>query len=121
MDGMRGSVLVVDDDPSIRRLVRLILVDAGFDVFLAADGLEALGMMERVRPCVVVLDMKMPVMDGETFMKELGQEHRPHVLLLSGEITVDKVKAEVGADASLSKPFMPEDLVDKVTELSTAA
>ena len=65
------SVLVVDDDVSIRRLVKLILTDAGFDVTVAEDGREALAILQVEAPSVLVLDMNMPVMDGRELFERL--------------------------------------------------
>jgi DNA-binding response OmpR family regulator len=115
-----GKVLIVDDDPNIRRLARFILVDAGFDVLLAEDGLKALEILEQERPEVIVLDLQMPVMDGRDFFHSLKPGERPHILILSGD-HADRARRELGADASLEKPFIPEDLVEKVAELSRAA
>jgi two-component system chemotaxis response regulator CheY len=111
-------VLVVDDDLGIRRLARLALASAGFEVALASDGREALSYLSTDVADVIVLDLNMPVMDGYTFVHNLDDvRHRPHILILSGE-RAEKAQRELGADASLQKPFLPEDLIAKVAELA---
>ena len=64
-----ARVLIVDDDRSIVRMLRLILHTSGFEVSIAYDGVEALDEIERDPPDVVLLDLNMPVMDGETFLR----------------------------------------------------
>ncbi len=61
---MQPTVLVVDDDADIRESLQLLLEDEGYDVRTAADGREAIAMMESELPCFVILDLMMPVMDG---------------------------------------------------------
>lgn len=60
----RRQVLVVDDDPDIRESLSVLLEAEGYDVVVAADGAQAVAQMERERPCFVILDLMMPVMDG---------------------------------------------------------
>jgi two-component system chemotaxis response regulator CheY len=111
--------MVVDDDLGIRRLARLTLALAGFDVVLASDGREALTLLSKDTTDVVVLDLNMPVMDGYTFVHNLDDvRYRPSILILSGE-HAERARRELGADASLQKPFLPEELIAKVTELSS--
>jgi CheY-like chemotaxis protein len=64
MDGQRDTVLVVDDDTSILDTVSAILSGEGYDVISAASGQEALDAVARSQPAVILLDMRMPVMDG---------------------------------------------------------
>jgi CheY-like chemotaxis protein len=70
----RGSVLIVDDDVDIREVLSETLVETGFEVMTACNGLEALtavGCM-KVRPAVILLDLMMPVMDGYSFLEQRG-------------------------------------------------
>jgi DNA-binding response OmpR family regulator len=71
------SVLIVEDDPDMRDLERTALECDGFEVQLASNGHEALRLLDRVRPCVILLDLMMPVMDGLTFLAE--RRRRPDV------------------------------------------
>jgi CheY-like chemotaxis protein len=110
-------VLVVDDDAHIRRLARHVLISAGFEVLLAADGREALEIVADSHPAVVVLDVSMPVMDGrEMFAKMKSLDERPCALIISA-FEVERVRREIGAEDCLAKPFAPEDLVQKVNNL----
>lgn len=114
-------VLVVDDDSGIRRLVRLILTSAGFDVVEAEDGEKALVLLRDETPTVLVLDLNMPVMDGRELFERLKRcENRPSTIILSAESS-ERARRELGAEASLQKPFGPDDLIDKVNELSQEA
>ena len=110
-----ARVLVVDDDKGVRQLARLILNTAGYDVAVAAHGQEALTFLKQDDADVIVLDLHMPVMDGYTFVHNLDDaRRRPPLIILSGD-HADRAQIELGADASLQKPFLPEDLVAKVS------
>ena len=63
-------VLIVDDDPDVRRMIRLLLETSGYETMSAANGAEALERIHECRPCVVLLDMMMPVMDGFEFRRQ---------------------------------------------------
>ena len=111
-------VLVVDDDLGIRRLARFILDSAGYEVALARHGQEALSMLNETDADVIVLDLNMPVMDGYTFVHNLDDcPRRPPIIILSGD-RAEKAREELGADASLRKPFRPDELVAKVYEVT---
>lgn len=100
------TVLVVDDDPDIRRVLELMLEDEGYRVALAADGHEALERVARQRPDVVLLDLWMPGMDGWTLQERL-QEHTPEipiVVMTAGRGPLAEV--DRGSVAGyLAKPF----------------
>ncbi|MGC5324723.1 response regulator [Brevibacillus sp. SYSU BS000544] len=113
------NILIVDDDSHIRELVRLILRKEGFDIHEAADGVEALAMLEEKKMDMVILDIMMPNMDGWTLCKELRKLYDLPLLMLTakGE-TTQKVKGfELGADDYLVKPFEPLELVARVKAL----
>ncbi len=71
-DGAAPTVLVVDDQADIRQALEYLLSEEGFDVQQAANGREALELLARVRPSVILLDQSMPVMDGKTFVAALA-------------------------------------------------
>jgi CheY-like chemotaxis protein len=112
------SVLVVDDEPAIRNLEQAVLRSAGYDVLTASNGAEALEVMERTRPSVLVLDLQMPVMDGRELMQFLHRMpgHPPVLLVTSFE--AGRAQRELGTDAALQKPFLPDDFLARVEELS---
>ena len=67
---MAAHVLIVDDEPELRQMMETLLSTYGFDTSTAGNGMEALDQMRRQRPCVVVLDLMMPLMDGFEFCAE---------------------------------------------------
>ena len=107
-----GSVLAVDDDPSILDLMTDILSGEGYRVLPATNGVEALRVLEGSRPCVVLLDMRMPALDGwgfATAMKDRGLD-LPVVVVTAAE-NARAWAQEIGADAYLAKPFQLKDLL----------
>lgn len=109
------EVLVVDDDPSILATVSEILKDEGIRVATATNGREALQILERVKPWVVLLDMRMPIMDGWTFARaarDRGVE--VPILVMTAAQDARGWAAEINADGYLAKPFDLGDLLDAV-------
>jgi DNA-binding response OmpR family regulator len=114
-----STILIVDDDPNIRELVRVFLRDAGFDVSEAADGLEALATLATLKADMVILDVMMPNMDGWELCRELRASYDIPLLMLTakGE-TAQKIKGfQLGTDDYLVKPFEPLELVARVKAL----
>lgn len=108
-----SKILVVDDDPNIRELVRVFLRQEGFDVTEATDGVDALTKLAAVKADLVILDVMMPNMDGWELCRELRAAYDIPLLMLTakGE-TAQKVKGfELGTDDYLVKPFEPVELV----------
>ncbi len=107
-----GCVLAVDDDPSILDLMTDILSGEGYRVLAATNGAEALSVLDADHPCVVLLDMRMPTLDGWGFaaaMRDRGL-HYPVVVVTAAE-NARAWAQEIGADAYLSKPFQLRDLL----------
>ncbi len=114
-----SKVLVVDDDPHIRELIRVFLEKEGLDVAEASDGLKALEKLETTRADLVILDVMMPNLDGWELCRRLRQSGDLPVLMITakGE-TSQKIKGfELGADDYLVKPFEPAELVARVKAL----
>lgn len=114
-----GYVLVVDDDPHIRELVRVILQREGLTVQEAEDGRLALERMESSPADMVVLDIMMPHLDGWELCKELRRHYDIPLLMLTakGEMA-DKVRGfNLGTDDYLIKPFDPAELTVRVKAL----
>ena len=115
----RERVLVVDDDPGLRLLLRTTLPASEFDVEEADSAETAAETAKFFRPEVVILDVSLPGMDGLTFCRELKRSPRsPHVILLTGGDIASEDLRRAGADAVLRKPFSPVELlmlVDKVS------
>ena len=114
-----STILIVDDDPHLRELARVFLQHAGFDVYEACDGVEALSTFERLKVEIVILDIMMPKMDGWELCRQLRRYYDVPVLMLTarGE-TSQKLKGfQVGTDDYLVKPFEPLELVARVKAL----
>ncbi|WNZ58857.1 response regulator [Myxococcus sp. MxC21-1] len=112
----RPTVLVVDDDPHLREIVRFALEQGGFRVDEAADGRAALTQVDRALPALIVLDIMMPELDGLAVCREVRRKHElPIVFLSSRDDEVDRILGlELGGDDYLTKPFSPRELVARV-------
>lgn len=112
VSGAVGPVLVVDDEPAYRALIRQVLEGQGFAVIDAADGAEALRFVERSNPRVVLLDMAMPTLDGRGFtMAMRGRGHRIPIVVMTAGSSAERWAEELKADAFLSKPFDIDELI----------
>ncbi|CAN5187986.1 response regulator transcription factor [soil metagenome] len=110
------TVLVVDDELKITRLVRDYLEQAGFVVVTASDGKGALGAARQTKPDLVVLDLGLPGMDGLEVIRKLRSTSRvPVVVITARAEEADRIVGlEMGADDYLVKPFSPKELVARV-------
>lgn len=116
----RIKVLVVDDDRATVRLIRMVLLNAGFDVVTAFDGIEALSAVAVEGPDVITLDLDMPNLDGRGFRRELELRRAEiPVVIVSGRGAFE-ARRELGAAAALAKPFDPDVLVAVVGEAASA-
>jgi CheY-like chemotaxis protein len=105
-------VLVVDDDETIRTTVSETLDMEGYPVRLAADGEEALRSVEENPPRVVLLDMRMPVLDGWGVARGLAERGlAPSILVMSAAADARRWAREIGASDVLPKPFELDDLL----------
>src|SRR5712692_2128655 len=100
------AVLVVDDDPDLRTILRLLLEDEGYQVRLASSGAEALTQVHAAPPAVLLLDLNMPVMTGWDCLAALRMEQStvPVVLMTAGRVAVDEAQ-RLGTAGWLAKPF----------------
>jgi two-component system, OmpR family, response regulator ResD len=113
----RGSVLVVDDEPTIAEVVARYLERAGYRTAIAHDGDQALARADERRPDLVVLDLMLPGVDGLEVMRRLrGRAVPPGVILLTakGEESDRVIGLRLGADDYVVKPFSPAELVARV-------
>ena len=117
-DHARGSVLVVDDEPTIAEVVSRYLERAGYRTRIAADGAQALEAASDQRPDLVVLDLMLPRIDGLEVMRRLREQgsDRIAVILLTakGEESDRVIGLRLGADDYVVKPFSPAELVARV-------
>ena len=117
-----ASVLIVDDDPVVRRMLQLSFESEGFDVLTAGDGFEGLEAMRSGKPNVVVLDIMMPKLDGMKVLNELNDDDdlrgTPVILLSAKATSLDiELGLKAGAADYVTKPCDPIDLVDRVRSL----
>ena len=121
----RGFVLVVDDSPSVRRVVGNMLKANGWEVQTARDGMEALDVIARQTPAAVLLDIEMPRMDGYELMATVRSQdqykHLPLIVLTSRAATKHQTRAvQLGADAYVVKPYQDEELLNTIATLVRA-
>ncbi len=109
-------ILIVDDDPAIRDVVRFALARAGFETEDAADGAIALAHIMRSPPDLIVLDVQMPELDGTELCRVVRRTSQIPILFLSSRTDeIDRVVGlEIGGDDYLTKPFSPRELVARV-------
>jgi two-component system OmpR family response regulator len=113
---VKRRILVVDDDPRLREVVRYALSREGFEVVEASDGKDALRHFAAGAADLVVLDVLMPEMDGIEVCRKLRERsHVPILFLSSKDDEVDRVLGlEIGGDDYVTKPFSPRELVSRV-------
>jgi two-component system, OmpR family, alkaline phosphatase synthesis response regulator PhoP len=111
-----ATVLVVDDDPRIRDLLRLYVEREGHRALLAADGTQALSLVDQQRPDLVLLDVMLPGIDGFEVATRLRAESDVPILLLTARSgDADKVVGlDLGADDYIVKPFSPRELMARI-------
>jgi CheY-like chemotaxis protein len=118
-----GNVLIVEDDPEVREMIRQLLSTEGFHAVAAVDGLDALHLLRTVRhraptaPCLVLLDLKMPRLGGNEFRRaQLGDPTVANVpvAVMSGATDLEQRAAAMGAVATLPKPLDVDVLIDVV-------
>jgi len=118
---LRERVLVVDDDPPLRRMLERTLTAEGFEVASAPDGGAALVAAERRAPDVIVLDVAMPGLDGLAVCRRLRSKGLPTPILMltARDAVVDRVAGlEAGADDYLVKPFAVQELIARIRALT---
>jgi DNA-binding response OmpR family regulator len=115
----KSRVLVVDDEPGIRKTLRAYLEDEGYEVTVLADGAQVLPAVRSFSPDVVILDVMLPGMDGIEVLRQIRQESAVFVLMLSarGEESDRIVGLRMGADDYVTKPFSPREVVARVSAL----
>lgn len=120
MAGENECVLLVEDDPALRRYLEVVLQRSGYEVVSAGDGLEAMKFLLSTRVDVVVTDALMPNLDGYELCRFVRSS--PHlsqlpIILLSALDPKNSTDESEQVDAFLAKPVSPEDLLSRITEV----
>jgi urea transport system substrate-binding protein len=111
-------ILIVDDDPAILATVAEFLDMEGYPVTTAHNGAEALDRVEQTPPALVLLDMRMPILDGWGFTRELRQRgHTTPIVVMTAAQDTRRWAEEVGAAGYVAKPFDLVDLLSTVEEV----
>jgi len=116
------KILVAEDEKDIRELIAFTLRFAGFDVSLAANGIEALEMVRADPPDLIILDVRMPKMTGYEVCRQLKESQETSdipVVFLSAKGQEAEIKQgyDSGAEEYILKPFAPDELVDQVRDI----
>jgi DNA-binding response OmpR family regulator len=113
---MTQTIMVVDDEFRLVSLVQSYLVQEGFRVVTASNGLEALTVARREKPDLVILDIMMPDMNGYDFIRQHRLESNTPIILLTARVDDDErvIGLELGADDYVTKPFRPRELMARV-------
>jgi CheY-like chemotaxis protein len=114
----RARVLVIDDDESIRQIVAIVLGDEGFEVRSAANGQLALELLDDFDPDIILLDVRMPILDGFGFAEAYRARPGRHASIVAfvAALHAEHDHERIGASAVLEKPFDLEDLLRAVDD-----
>lgn len=114
-------ILVLDDDPSVRRMLQVLLEQDGHKVVAAGDVRSALAQCAVQLPDLMVVDLMLPIEDGEMFLREFRRRWRHRevpVVLLSASTARNDIARRLDVEATLPKPFFAEDLRELVASLT---
>ena len=118
---VKKTILVLDDDPSVRQMLQVMLEQEGYTVIAAGDARSALAQCNVQLPDLMVVDLMLPVEDGEMFLREFRRRWRHTevpVILLSASSARNDIARRLGVEATLAKPFFAEDLRELVETLT---
>ena len=117
----KKTILVLDDDPSVRHMLEVMLQHDGHTVIAAGDVGSALAQCAVQLPDLMVVDLMLPVEDGEMFLREFRRRWRDTgvpVILLSASTARNEIARRLSVEATLPKPFLAEDVRELVTTLT---
>jgi DNA-binding response OmpR family regulator len=112
-------VLVVDDQPDIVLLVKMVLKSAGYEVLTATNGQQALEIYEQMKPDVIVLDLNLPLVPGWEVCREIKSRSDTPILIMTGQAPTEGAARNVaqGANVYMVKPFDVDQLVENIQTL----
>ncbi|MGB9694408.1 MAG: response regulator transcription factor [Caldisericaceae bacterium] len=110
------KILVVDDEDNIRELINIYLKKSGYETIEARDGREAIDKFDKEKPHLVILDLMIPYINGETVAQTIRKKSNVPIIMLTAKVEEDnRVQGlEIGADDYVTKPFSPRELVARV-------
>ncbi len=116
---MSKRILAIEDHEENRRILRLLLQSAGFEMIEALNGEDGIAMAEKERPDLILMDIQLPGLDGYEATRRIKANpdlrHIPIIVVTSYALSGDDVKAfEAGCDAYVTKPFVPRELLAKI-------
>lgn len=118
---MAKKILVVDDEPDLLKVLLFRLKKTGYEVFGAVDGQEALDLARQIVPDLVILDIYLPVINGDAVARILKDDeklkHIPIFLISATTHSLMQRTTDSGADAYFTKPFEPEELISAVKKV----
>jgi CheY-like chemotaxis protein len=115
------TILVLDDDPSLRQMLKALLERDGYSVITTCDVGSALAQCSVQLPDLLIVDLMLPVQDGEVFVHEFRRRFRHAkvpMIVLSASSARNEIARRLAVDASLPKPFFAEDLTELVHKLT---
>ena len=119
---MNPSVLVVEDDPSVRGLLNTLLTSEGYDVAVASDGIAGLVKASSHHPALILLDLMMPDLGGVRVLEELAYDPELAgipVVVVTGKVeAVPALKDALGAENVFAKPFGVTELLERVAQIT---
>jgi CheY-like chemotaxis protein len=119
----RPRVLIIDDDDAVCEVLRDALTDEGYAVATVPHGAAALELVKHHQPAVIVLDLRMPIMDGWSFAEQYRRQAKPaaSLILLSAMKDIEQSALQIGAAGFIQKPFELSDVVTKIERCIAAA
>ena len=111
-----STIMIIDDEPQMRKLIRMFLEKEGYTVVEATDGIHALSLIAQTNPQLLLVDVMMPFMDGFTFAKEIQRTSTIPLIFLSAKGDEwDKIQGlKLGGDDYIVKPFLPGELLARI-------
>jgi CheY-like chemotaxis protein len=118
---MDKKILVVDDESDLLKVILLRLKKTGYEVFGGADGQEALDLARQIIPDLIILDVYLPVINGDDVAKRLKKDdelkHIPIILISASSVALGERASKCGADGYLTKPYEHEELIGMVKKI----
>ena len=114
---MNKTLLIIEDDKNLQKYLQDLLIGEGYSVKVLGDGIKALEIIENIHPDLVVLDLGLPMVKGESVCKDVKKDYPglPVIILTGKDAVSDKINAfELGADDYITKPFVAEELILRI-------